>query len=190
MDKIRNLSVRKTIILYMSAALLCSFFLSAIIIEIAEQTQERIWWKYVDQETFMETVKNADPGYVVDIPRPGFYEMTPSDRFASELCDFLGMNAMLILSMAGNCAAVFLFYRNKLRKPLEELARGSKRLLRISWISAFPMTIRMRWANFAESLSGCGSSLPVIIRSYGERWRRKRCCGRRSLTIYALPCPF
>lgn len=128
MDKIRNLSVRKTIILYMSAALLCSFFLSAIIIEIAEQTQERIWWKYVDQETFMETVKNADPGYVVDIPRPGFYEMTPSDRFASELCDFLGTNAMLILSMAGNCAAVFLFYRNKLRKPLEELAKGSKKI--------------------------------------------------------------
>ncbi|MCM1119600.1 MAG: HAMP domain-containing histidine kinase [bacterium] len=128
MDKIRNLSVRKTIILYMSVALLCSFYLSAFIGEIAEQTQERIWWKYVDQETFVEAVENADPGYIVDIPRPGFYEMTPSDRFVSELCDFLGTNAVLILSITGSCVAVFLFYRNKLKKPMEELARGSQKI--------------------------------------------------------------
>lgn len=128
MDKIRNLSVRKTIILYMSAALLCSFYLSAFIGDIAEQIQKRIWWKYVDQETYVETVENVDPGYIVDYPRPGFYEMTPSDRSVSELCDFLGTNAVLILSIAGNCVAVFLFYRNKLRRPMEELARGSKKI--------------------------------------------------------------
>ena len=30
--------------------------------------------------------------------------------------------------MAGSCAAVFLFYRNKLKKPIEELALASKRI--------------------------------------------------------------
>ncbi|MFG6355368.1 MAG: HAMP domain-containing histidine kinase [Acetatifactor sp.] len=128
MDKIRNLSVRKTIILYMLTVLFCSFFLSAFIADIAEQIQKSIWWRYMDQETFVETVKNVEPGYIVDYPRPGFYEMTPSDRFASELCDFFGTNAVLILSITGSCVAVFLFYRNKLKKPMEELARGSKKI--------------------------------------------------------------
>ena len=38
-DKIRNLSVRKTIFLYMAAALFCSFLLSDVIVRIAERTQ-------------------------------------------------------------------------------------------------------------------------------------------------------
>ena len=32
------------------------------------------------------------------------------------------------LSIAGSCAAVFLFYQNKLRKPMEELVQASKRI--------------------------------------------------------------
>ncbi len=54
--------------------------------------------------------------------------MTPSDHFVSELCDFLQTYTILILSMAGSCAAVFLFYRNKLQKPIEELALASKKI--------------------------------------------------------------
>ena len=128
MDKIRNLSVRKTIILYMAAALFCSFLLSAAIARIAARTQTRIWWNYVDEEAYFEAVAREGPDYVADIPRPGSYEMTPPDYFVSELCDFLQTYTVLILSMAGSCAAVFLFYRNKLRKPIEELAQASKRI--------------------------------------------------------------
>ena len=128
MDKIRNLSVRKTILLYMVAALFCGFLLSAVIAGIAERTQMHIWWNYMDEEAYFEAVEHEETGYVADIPRPGPYEMTQSDYFVSELCDFLQTYAMLILSMAGSCAAVFLFYRNKLSKPMEELARGSKKI--------------------------------------------------------------
>ena len=117
MDKIRNLSVRKTILLYMAVALFFSFMLSAVIVRIAEQTQRRIWWKYIDKEALIEAEQKAH-GYIVEIPRPGSYEMTQSEVFVSELCDFLGTYAVLILSMAGSCGAVFLFYRNKLRLSL------------------------------------------------------------------------
>lgn len=79
MDKIRNLSVRKTIILYMAAALFCSFLLSAAIARIAARTQTRIWWNYVDEEAYFEAVAREGPDYVADIPRPGSYEMTPPD---------------------------------------------------------------------------------------------------------------
>lgn len=128
MDKIRNLSVRKTIFLYMAAALFCSFLLSAAIVRIAQRTQMHIWWNYVDEEAYFEAVENEGPNYVTDIPRPSSYEMTKSDHFVSELCDFLQTYAILILSMAGSCAAVFFFYQNKLRKPIEELEKASKEI--------------------------------------------------------------
>ena len=57
MDKIRNLSVRKTILLYMAAALFCGFLLSAVIVRIAERTQMHIWWNYVDEEAYFEAVE-------------------------------------------------------------------------------------------------------------------------------------
>ncbi len=127
MDKIRNLSLRKTILLYMAVALFCSFILSDVIVRIAEHTQMRIWWNYVDKEALIEAEKKA-PGYIVEVPRPSSYKMTQSEVFVSELCDFLGTYAVVILSMAGSCGAVFLFYRNKLRQPMEELAKGSKKI--------------------------------------------------------------
>ncbi|MDE6389415.1 MAG: HAMP domain-containing histidine kinase [Lachnospiraceae bacterium] len=128
MDKIRNLSVRKTILLYMASALFCSFLLSAVVARIAERAQVYIWWNYVDEEAYFKEVESKGPYSVTDIPRPSDYEMTQPDRFASELCDFLQTYAVLILSMAGSCAAVFLFYRNKLKKPIEELVRASKKI--------------------------------------------------------------
>ena len=128
MDKIRNLSVKKTILLYMAVALFCSYSLSAVIVRIATRTQKDVWWNYVDKEAYVKAAESKGPDYIIDIPRPGYYEMAPSDRFVSELCDFLQSNSMLILSMAGSCGAVFLFYRNKLHKPIEELALASKKI--------------------------------------------------------------
>ncbi len=82
----------------------------------------------MDEEAYFKAVESEGPNYVADIPRPSAYEMTQSDRFVSELCDFLQTYAVLILSIAGSCGAVFLFYQNKLRKPMEELAQASKKI--------------------------------------------------------------
>lgn len=130
MDKIRNLSVRKTIILYMAVSLVCSFLISAAIERIASRTQEQIWWKYVDQKMYFEAVEKEGgiPYYRADIPRPPSLDMSRIDRGVSELCDFLQTYTVLILSVAGSCAAVFLFYRHKLKTPIEELARASERI--------------------------------------------------------------
>lgn len=128
MDKIRNLSVRKTIFLYMAIALFCSFFLSEVIVRIAERTQIHVWWNYVDKEAYFEAVENEGPGCAADISRPSAYQMTQSDLFVSELCDFLQTFTVLILSMTGSCVAVLLIYQNKLRQPIEELAQASKRI--------------------------------------------------------------
>lgn len=125
MEQIRNLSVKKTILLYMAIALFGSFLISAVIGRIAVRVQMRIWWHYVDEEAYFQAAEKQGPDFVADIPRPDEYKMTQTDYFVSELCDFLQTYTILILSMAGSGGAVFLFYRNKLREPLEELGRAS-----------------------------------------------------------------
>ncbi len=112
----------------MAAALFFGFFLSAAIGRIAEQTQMQVWWNYVDEEAYFKAVEREGSDYVADIPRPSSYEMTPSDHFISELCDFLQTYTVLILSMSLSCGAVFLFYRNKLKRPVEELELASKKI--------------------------------------------------------------
>ena len=126
--KIRNLSLRKTIILYMCVALVCSFFLAALTAWAAERIQDRIWWKYTDQGQYFEAQEMEDEGFWVQIPRPNAYEMSEWDYNISELCDFLQTYSVLVLSVAGSCLAVFLFYRNKLRTPIRELKEASARI--------------------------------------------------------------
>ena len=128
MDKIKNLSLRKTIILYMCVSLLCSFILAALTAWAAENIQDRIWWKYTDQDKYFEAQEMEEEGFWVQIPRPNASEMSRLDHNISEACDFLQTYSVLVLSVAGSCVAVFLFYRNKLRTPIRELENASGRI--------------------------------------------------------------
>ena len=133
MDKIRNLSLRKTIVLYMGVALILSFIISAFVIYGADKIQQNIWWKYIDREKYFqalerETSEDEIPSYTTEIARPSLDEMSKTDRRLSELCDFLDTYAALVISFAGCVWAVFLFYKNKLKKPLEELKIASRRV--------------------------------------------------------------
>lgn len=129
MDKIKNLSLRKTIVLYMTISLLVCFFLSVFIMKAASNVQEYIWWKYVDQEKYFEMTRTEeDSRYVVDVPRPHSYEMEKVDYHISEVCDFLQTFTVLILSVAGSIIAVFLFYKHKLKNPIEELELATQEI--------------------------------------------------------------
>lgn len=127
-DKVKNLSVRKTIMLYLIISLLISFLLSAYIAWAASKVQEQIWWKYTDEDTYFAAVEMENEGYMAQIPRPESYEMSRIDHGISEACDFLQTYSVLIFSVVGSCVSVFLFYRNKLKKPIEELEVASQRI--------------------------------------------------------------
>lgn len=128
MDQIKNLSIRKTIVLYMAVSLLSCFLLSAIITWTATKVQYRVWWNYVDEEEYFEMAQGYNMSYLEVAPRPHSLEMTRWDSFVTEVCDFLQTYTILILSIAGSCAAVYLFYRHKLKNPLEELELASQRI--------------------------------------------------------------
>lgn len=44
----------------MAAGLICSFFLSAVIVKAAAYTQEQIWWNYVDPDKYFEAVNGEE----------------------------------------------------------------------------------------------------------------------------------
>ena len=79
MGKIKNLSLRKTIVLYMIISLIISFYLSALIMRIASTVQNNIWWNYVDQEEYFEMAEGDGRRYLPDVPRPHSYEMKEFD---------------------------------------------------------------------------------------------------------------
>lgn len=123
MDKIKNLSIRKSIILYMSVSLIISFLLSAYISVLARYTQTAIWENYTDPANYAELTPSNASRYVA------FHAMTPQDYFISEmLCDFLQTYSAHVLSIAGSCVAVFLFYRNKIKPPITELTLASQNI--------------------------------------------------------------
>ncbi len=130
---IKNLSVRKTILLYLMLSLICSCFLSAYISMLARHTQAAVWQNYTDPDKYSvpgrseyaESLLTPDP---YGETRPAYSEMTPAHRRIDDVCDFLQSYTILILSITGSCISVFLFYRNKLKYPLLELTQASRNI--------------------------------------------------------------
>ncbi len=126
MEKIKNLSLKKTIILYMVISLICTFFLSAFVARTTMKVQEKIWLKYIDEEKYYEATKEYNNEFWVNVSRPNQYDMSEMDRILNEICDFLQTYSVLVFSVAGSCIAVGLFYRNKLKRPIAELGKASE----------------------------------------------------------------
>jgi len=130
MEKIKNLSIKKTIVLYMFINLAVSFLISAVIMQIAERVQQNIWWKYVDEEEYYKAMNGESSGidYDVGIPRISQYEMSEWDGHISEFCDFLDTYSILLITAFGTVVTVVRFYRDKIKEPLAALETASERI--------------------------------------------------------------
>lgn len=118
MENIRNLSIRKTILLYMLLNLLASFLLYAILLPVADSIQRQIWWKYTEEQW--------EFGYTRTPVRPPMEMLSKADSFVSELCDFVQTYGFLTIATIGTVIAVFVFYSRKIQKPLLELEAASR----------------------------------------------------------------
>lgn len=128
MDKIKNLSIRKTIVLYMVINLIVCFLLSVFVMRAASEIQNEIWWKYVDQKEYAGMLEGEGEKYITNLPRPNAGEMKRIDHHISEACDFLQTFTVLIISVAGSIISILLFYRHKLKNPIEELELASQKI--------------------------------------------------------------
>ncbi|NBJ94790.1 HAMP domain-containing sensor histidine kinase [Parablautia muri] len=120
MDKLRNLSIRKSIILYIFISLIVSLFLWGTAYGAAAFGVKL----YSAREISDDSVY-----YDGDLSvRPDLYIGSEQGRFLLELCDFILVYGFLIFSVPGIVIAVLLFYRNKIQKPLQELKAASKQI--------------------------------------------------------------
>ena len=129
MEKIKNLSLKMTIIIYMAIALAISTVLSFGLTNYAVNVQEDVWFKYVNQDEYIESIENENGNnYLTAIPRIQSKYMSEGDIFIVEVCDAIETWSDLTVSFLSCTIAVFLFYRQKLRIPLRALSEASNRI--------------------------------------------------------------
>lgn len=121
MEKIRNLSLKKTILLYFVISLTAAFLLSGFTVHFARNMQNKIWEKYIDYADYTDVFQQHGKKYEIEISRPNQSQMNRLDYHLSEMCDFIETYSVLIFSIVGSVAVVFFFYKNKLKTPLQEL---------------------------------------------------------------------
>lgn len=121
MEKIRNLSLKKTILLYFVISLTAAFLLSGFTVHFARNMQNKIWEKYIDYADYTDVFQQYGKKYKIEISRPNQSQMNRLDHHLSEMCDFMETYSVLIFSIVGSVVAVFFFYKNKLKTPLQEL---------------------------------------------------------------------
>ena len=126
MEKIRNLSLKKTILLYFVISLTAAFLLSGFTVHFARNMQNKIWEKYIDYADYTDVFQQYGKKYEIEISRPNQSQMNRLDYHLSEMCDFMETYSVLIFSIVGSVAAVFFFYKNKLKTPLQELKDASQ----------------------------------------------------------------
>lgn len=126
MEKIKDLSLKATITIYMAIALAISTVLSFGLTHYAVNVQENVWFKYVDKEEYMESVENeSGNNYLTTIPRIHSKYMSDQDVFIVEVCDVIETWGDLIISFLFCIIAIILFYRKKLKIPLRVLLEAS-----------------------------------------------------------------
>lgn len=99
MEKINNLSLKKTIILYSVISLTIAFLLSGFTVHFAQNIQKEIWGKYIDYEDYADLFNQYGKKYEIEIPRPNQSQMKRLDYHLSEMCDFMQTYSVLILSL-------------------------------------------------------------------------------------------
>ena len=125
MDQLRNLSIRKSIILYIFISLFVSLLLwgtayEAAVFAVQIQSVSDAQDKEIDDSMMFYHEDTA--------VRPDLYVRSEQDRFLMELCDFILAYGFLVFSVPGIVIAVLLFYRNKIQKPLQELEAASRQI--------------------------------------------------------------
>ncbi len=118
--KLHNLSLRKSLIVYIIVCVLCVVLLSVITFSLCDQWDRLIWSKYFNIEL---------QGYESNIV---YYEdltkLTKMERLSASIIDFLQTWSTFIYSTIGIITATGLFYNKKLKEPLALLKEATQKL--------------------------------------------------------------
>ncbi len=128
MGKIKDWSIKKTLAFYLSIAFVCSLLLTLLITGIFEDIQADIFRKHTDMDKLAEITEyiSSTYGYSIITPRISTAELSFSERFVVEACDFVVSWNTFIIYICFSGIAIHLFYKHKLKTPLKVLQSGSE----------------------------------------------------------------
>jgi signal transduction histidine kinase len=128
MERIRNLSFRTTLVLYTAITAVCCVILCSVLINSAYSVRNTLYRNYYHK--YFQTEQQFENYYDVNPLRITIYQeqMSSSERMAVNICDFIETWSLFIVPGIGIVVEAALFYRNKLKKPLEALKKGADRI--------------------------------------------------------------
>ena len=174
MDKIKkmwcNLSLRKSIILYISAFVILAILLSAGTATLCNNATKTIESKYPPTgEKYYLTNENGerlgDGNYIGVAP----VAMSEKDQRLLSICEVAPIIATPIYSALCIITATLLFYRNKLKKPLTELKAASE------MISNNNLDFSIKYDSKDELGELCSSFETMrftLANNFSEMWRQ------------------
>ena len=122
---IHNLSVKKVFMLYMLLFLLLATLLSSITIRVADRIESNVNYKYLDSSE-QYTLQNGRGK--VSIVSPPNTDYTSQDRAIVTACSIVQIWSIPLYFGMCIIASALLFYRNKLKKPIELLSEASGKI--------------------------------------------------------------
>lgn len=130
---IRDLTFRKAMLAYIAAAALISVILSAVTMTVCYRFESIIWNKYADMMQHNE-VNGVPlwPDWSIaanwSIWAKDFAGFKGYDRQMMLMLDIIRVWCPFFYSFSGTVAAVFLFYRNRLKRPFSILKNGAEQI--------------------------------------------------------------
>jgi Signal transduction histidine kinase len=123
---IRNLSIKKTFMLYMLLFLLLATLLSSVSINVADSIATKIELSYADKR--QQFTLQDGQGQVVTAVQGPYSEFTPKDKAVITICNSVQIWAIPLFFGLCIIASALLFYRNKLEKSIELLNGASEKI--------------------------------------------------------------
>ena len=123
--RIKNLSFCRAMAAYILVIALAGYLLSYITVTLCYRYQSMIWSRYsTDGTMWIFTVKLANWPFWAD----SFASFEGNDRIAMVILDIIRVWCPFIYGVAGSILACFLFYRKRLKKPLNILKKGTEQV--------------------------------------------------------------
>lgn len=120
----RNLSIRKTFMLYVIIFLLLATAISAITINIASDISTKVVLSYSDGAKSYEV---SESGIIIKYIK-GEIQYSAKDAAIVKICDTVTSFSIPVFFSVCVVAAALLFYRNKLKNPLRILTQASENI--------------------------------------------------------------
>lgn len=109
-------------LLYLLLAMIGSFFAAAVVVFFSENIQESIYKEKIVHQKGEDFLRETGE-QITDPVQWGRHRisLSTSERLIVESCDFLSTWSGLLIPLVGCGAAMLVFYRKKIRPPMEEI---------------------------------------------------------------------